>query len=31
MAKSFTEIVGMLQELIAYMSDAENVAALARR
>lgn len=28
MARSFTEIVGMLQELIAYMSDAENVAAL---
>ncbi len=29
MAKSFSEIVGMLQELFAYMNDAENVAKLA--
>ncbi len=29
MAKSFSEIVGTLQELFAYMNDAENVAKLA--
>ena len=28
MARTFTEIVGMLQELLAYMNDTANVAAL---
>ena len=31
MARSFTEIVGMLQELLAYMNDAANVSALAAK
>ena len=31
MAKSFSGIIGMMQELFAYMNDAENVAKLAAK